>query len=280
MRSAKAQCQKKHANHKWRLPDQHIAQWFLFASTPFVHFYAAMCNHNHNGSNAVCDSTGIIIIPNNCSSLHRLSLTKFNVFKSKLPYVRFLTESADVMKETIDKLNSNLHFQECQLQSLFTSLYSLVLDQYSGQVLSAFVGKPTAAITVGDVLTKNIMRANKMPLYCITYNMVTFFSSRSLVQIPLPNFTSRIGQIYRDGNAYFGVRLIEKFVPGRTSTCQPSWSKINSIPTKIILLSTQTHPFISYPSSYQCSLWRHWFSVSNPYIFLQISDLKMSTLFY
>jgi len=33
----------------------------------------------------------------------------------------------------------------------------------------------------------------------------------------LPNSTSRISQIYRDGNVYFDVRLIEKFIPGRTS---------------------------------------------------------------
>ena len=45
-----------------------------------------------------------------------------------------------------------------------------------------------------------------------------FFSSRLLVQIHNFNFTSNIGQIYIDGNVYLGVRLIDKFVPGRTST--------------------------------------------------------------
>jgi len=85
--------------------------------------------------------------------------------------------------------------------------------------LSVLLGKPTAAITVGDVLPEiSCAQTNVTLLHNLQYG--NFFSSRPLIQIPSPNSnsTSRIGQIYRDGNAYFSVKLIEKFVPGWTST--------------------------------------------------------------
>ena len=44
------------------------------------------------------------------------------------------------------------------------------------------------------------------------------FSSRPLVRISSPNSTSQIGQVYKDGNVYVGVRFIENFVPGRLFT--------------------------------------------------------------
>ena len=56
----------------------------------------------------------------------------------------------DTMQETINKLNSDLKFQECQLQSLVSTLYSLVGRQYSGQVLTSLLHKSIAGITVGD----------------------------------------------------------------------------------------------------------------------------------
>ena len=46
------------------------------------------------------------------------------------------------MQETINNLKADLHFQECQLHALFTTLYSLVGKQYPGQVLSALINKP------------------------------------------------------------------------------------------------------------------------------------------
>ena len=60
----------------------------------------------------------------------------------------------DEMTETINRLNSDLHYQERQLHSLFSTLYSLVGKQYPGQVLSFFLKRPTAAITIGDDLTE------------------------------------------------------------------------------------------------------------------------------
>ena len=167
--------------------------------------------------NSVCDPTGIILIPRNCLKLHRLRLIKSFPSKSKLPYLRFLTESNDLLEETISQLNSELHYQECQLQSLFTSLYSLLGRQYPGQVLSSLLHKPAAGITVGNVITEIACKdTNVTLLLCLQHGK--HFSSRPLVSLDGLDDTNRIGQVLRDGNVYMGVRLIEKFLPGRVLT--------------------------------------------------------------
>ena len=167
---------------------------------------------------SVCDPSGIILVPHHCSSLKSLQVTKRPVSKPPtLPFVRFLQEMTDTMQETINKLNSDLNFQECQLQSLFTTLYSLVGRQYPGQVLTSLLRKPTAGITVGDVLTEITCINSKVTLLP-SMRHGNVFSSRPLIRILGPNSTSQIGQVYRDGNVYVGVRLIENFVPGRIFT--------------------------------------------------------------
>ena len=66
---------------------------------------------------SVCDPSEIILVPHHCSSLKNLQMTKTSLSKSStLPFVRFLQEMTDTMQETINKLNSDLNFQECQLQ--------------------------------------------------------------------------------------------------------------------------------------------------------------------
>ena len=60
----------------------------------------------------------------------------------------------DEKTETINRLNFDLHYHECQLHSLFSTLCSLVDKQYSEQVLSFLLGRPFAAITIGNVLTE------------------------------------------------------------------------------------------------------------------------------
>ena len=167
---------------------------------------------------SVCDPSGIILVTHHCSSLKNLHVTKTPLSKSSnLLYVRFLQEMTDTMQETVSKLNSHLNFQECQLQSLFSTLYSLVGRQYPGQGLTFLLHKPTAGITVGDVLTEiTCIKSNVTLLPSMRHGNV--FISRSLVRIPGPNSTSQIGQVYRDGNVYVGVRLIESFVPGRLFT--------------------------------------------------------------
>ena len=167
---------------------------------------------------SVCDPSGIILVPHHCSSLKNLQVTKTPLSKSStLLYVRFFQELTDTMQETINKLKSDLNFQECQLQSLFSTLYSFVGRQYPGLVLTSLLYKPTAGITVGDVLTEiTCIKSNVTLLPSIRHGNA--FSSRPLVRISGRNSTSQIGQVYRDGNVYVSVRLIENFVPGRLFT--------------------------------------------------------------
>ena len=168
--------------------------------------------------NSVCDPSGLVLVPHNCSDLTHLSLSKASFSsQSKLPYIRFLRESNDVIKETIDHLNSELHYQECQLQNLFTTLYSILGRQYPGQVLSSLLHKPAAGVTVGDIITEiSCQETNVTLLPSLQYGK--HFSSRPLVQLDASNGTGRIGQILRDGNVYIGVRLIENYTPGRVFT--------------------------------------------------------------
>ena len=125
-------------------------------------------------------------------------------------------ERTNLMQETINNLNADLLFQECQLHALFTTLFSLVGKQNPGQVLSSLLNKPTAVIFIGDVLIKIFCtNTNVTLLYSLQFGK--FFSSRPVVHIPGPNSTFKIGQVLRDSNVYAGVRLLEKFVPGRIS---------------------------------------------------------------
>ena len=163
--------------------------------------------------NSVCDPTGIILISHNCLKLHRLRLIRPFSSKSKLPCLRFLTESNDLLQQTISHLKSELHNQECQLQFLFTSLYSLLGRQHPGQVLSSLLRKPTAGITVGDVITEISCKDTNVTLLQSLQHR-KHFSSRPLVRLDGLNGTSPIGQVLRDGNVYMGVQLIEKFLPG------------------------------------------------------------------
>ena len=115
---------------------------------------------------SVCDPSEIILVPHHCSSLKNLQVTKTPLSKSSnLSYVRFLQEMTDTMQETINKLNSDLNFQACQLQSFVSTLYFLVRCQYPEQVLTSFLRKPTAGITVGDVLAEIRNHVTEM---CVT----------------------------------------------------------------------------------------------------------------
>ena len=122
------------------------------------------------------------------------------------------------MQETIKKLNFDLNFQECQLQSI--PFFHLVLSCWapiSWTVLTSLLHKSTAGITVGDILTE-VTRIKSNVTLLPSMRHGNAFSSRPLVQISGPNSTSQIGQVDRDGNVYVGVHLIENFVPGRLFT--------------------------------------------------------------
>ena len=98
--------------------------------------------------------------------------------------------------------------------SFYFSLLSPLGRQYLGQVLSSLLRKPAAGITVGDVITEIACKDTNVTLLP-SLKHGKHFSSRPLVSLDGLNGTSRIGQVLRDGNVYMGVRLIEKFLPGR-----------------------------------------------------------------
>ena len=170
--------------------------------------------------NAVCDPSGIVIVPDNCRSVRRLRTAHsatFNTHSSTDPlFASFVTESADIMSETINNLNADIHFLECQIQSIFSTMHS-ILGKSLGPVLSALFRRHTAAITVGDALTE---------LMCIPVNATllkslkhgNYFSLRPLVQYKDHLNVTRVGQLYGDGNLYEGVHLVEQFIPGRVFT--------------------------------------------------------------
>ena len=69
-------------------------------------------------------------------------------------YASVVTESADIMRETINKLNADIHFLECRIQSIFFTMYSILGKSFPGPMLSTLLCRPTAAITIEDVLTE------------------------------------------------------------------------------------------------------------------------------
>ena len=96
------------------------------------------------------------------------------------------------MQETINNLNVDLHFQECQLHALLTTLYFLVGKQYPGQALSFLLNRPTTAITISGVLTEiSCTNTNVTLLHGQQFRKL--FSFRPLVHIPGPNSTFKVG---------------------------------------------------------------------------------------
>ena len=171
--------------------------------------------------NALCDPTEIVIVPDNCRSVRRLRTAHsatFNTHSSTDPlFASFVTESDDIISETIKNLNADIHFLECQIQSIISTMYSILGKSFPGPVLSALLRRHTAAITIGDVLTE---------LMCIPVNATllkslqhgNYFSLRPLLQYEDHLNVTRVGQLCGDGNLYEGVPLIEQFIPGRVFT--------------------------------------------------------------
>ena len=171
--------------------------------------------------NAVCDPFGIVIVPDNCRSVGRLRTAHsatFNTHSSTDPlFASFVTESADIMSKTINNLNADIHFLECQIQSIFSTMYSILGKSFPGPVLSALLRRHTAAITIGDVLTELMgIPVNATLLKSLKHG--NYFSLRPLVQYVDHLNATRVGQLYGDGNLYEGVHLVEQFIPGRIFT--------------------------------------------------------------
>ena len=80
--------------------------------------------------NAVCNPSGIVIVPDNCHSVHHLHTTHTSTFTTHSStdplFASFVTESAGIMSETINNLNADIHFLECQIQSFLPYILFLV----------------------------------------------------------------------------------------------------------------------------------------------------------
>ena len=95
-------------------------------------------------------------MPNNYRSVHRLRTAHLATFITRSStdplFASFVTESADFMSETTNNLNADIHFLECQIQSIFSTLSSILGKSFPGPVLSALLRRHTAAIAIGMCL--------------------------------------------------------------------------------------------------------------------------------
>ncbi|XP_076825481.1 uncharacterized protein LOC143471040 [Clavelina lepadiformis] len=177
--------------------------------------------------NAICTPTGLILVPQNCSELAALDFYKPATIKQQSNDVhsrsssseagalaRFMTESNDNMADHVSNLVDDIHYLECQVETLVSSLYALVARQYPGETLTAISGQKKAAVTIGDLITEiQCYPVSGTVLRSLVYKGQ--FSARPLVEFFYNNGTKSLGQIYRDGNLYRGVRYVESYVPGR-----------------------------------------------------------------
>ena len=203
--------------------------------------------------NTFCDPSGIIIVPHNCSTLsllHFRHLADIHARRhsSNRLYSLFINENADLVHETFHELTTNVQYLECQIQHLFSTIYSILGRQFPGQVLSSVLQRPVAAITVGDTLKE---------LVCIPTNMTLlphlrherYFATRPIVQFLNKKGNLTLGQLYHDGHVYAGVHFIETYVPGRVFTFRildrfytfQNYSLVHSH-TKVQLLSPTLAP--------------------------------------
>ena len=121
---------------------------------------------------------GSLCEPDNCRSMSLLRTahsTTFSTRSSTDPLLAsFVTESADIMSETINNLNADIHFLECQIRSIFSTIYSILRKLFPGPVLSTLLRRHTAAITIRDVLTE-LMSSQSMLHFSIVYHTVIIF---------------------------------------------------------------------------------------------------------
>ena len=182
------------------------------------------------GTKTICEPSGLLLIPSNCTEIKALAhhnvlpslMKNYTTQHSQQTIVsRFVTETSDITAEKLRNLTSNIHFVECQLQSLLTTLFSVMAKQYPGETLSSLTGRKRAAITAGDVLTEiHCQPLQGIVLHSLVYNNT--FSSRPLVEF-LVNDTRKVGQIWFLLHTYGPTAFCTKaFV--LENTFQEKWS--------------------------------------------------------
>ena len=114
---------------------------------------------NCYGTNTICHSSGLLIIPNNCIEVNAINPHVLSTsFRNETDRYRswssitaqFITEVSDRATEQMRNSNDT-HYTECQAQALLTTLFSLVAEQYL-EALTTPTGHKKADITTDDVL--------------------------------------------------------------------------------------------------------------------------------
>nr|XP_026694673.1 uncharacterized protein LOC113475150 [Ciona intestinalis] len=149
----------------------------------------------------LCDPSGLIIIPLNCSTASLLRPQRVhsnNAFDSYDPTSGMINEVSDTLTESMRNMTADIHYLECTIQSLVSTLYSLVSRQYPGDILSKILGGQRAAITVGDLMTElTCENINGTILHSLEHGKL--FATRPLIRYRDHAGKFRIGQLYRDG---------------------------------------------------------------------------------
>nr|CAB3263324.1 uncharacterized protein LOC108950678 [Phallusia mammillata] len=186
--------------------------------------HSVQCSSNVGdcyGDIPFCAPGGLILVPENCSALRTPFAARHpppdvnDSIASSNPLGLFLTELSDTVSEGFVNVTADIHYLECQLTSLLTTIYSLLARQYPGETLSQLLGIPKAAITIGDVVTA-ITCEPVSGTVIRDLRHGNLFATRPLIQFKDPNGNHSItGQYYRDGYVYKNIKFLENYVPGR-----------------------------------------------------------------
>ena len=158
-----------------------------------------------------CTINGIYIFPLKCQNLHSLHqektilrlkkrLSSKNLSEVKYPFPHsdlFLNEIKDQLNEFALKLNEQNHLLHCQLERTLNILSSTSGKLYPSEILSLALGRPSLAVSAGDVITQlTCQPINATVLPTLAFDNETKFSLLPLVEYGRTQYgKSCIGQL-------------------------------------------------------------------------------------
>ena len=180
-----------------------------------------------------CTINGIYIVPFKCQNLQSLYQEKTilrlkkHLFSKNLSEVEypfphsdlFLNEIEDQLNEFALKLNEQNHLLHCQLERTLNILSSTLGKLYPSEILSLALGRPSLAISAGDVITQlTCQPINATVLPTLAFDNETKFSLLPLVEYGRTQYgKSRIGQLVSPNFVVQGKpSYYEHYHPGRT----------------------------------------------------------------
>ena len=135
----------------------------------------------------------------------------------------FLNEIEDQLNEFALKLNEQNHLLHCQLERTFNILSSTLGKLYPSEILSLALGRPSLAISAGNVITHlTCQPINATVLPTLAFDNETKFSLLPLVEYGrTQDGKSRIGQLVSPNFVVQGKSsYYEHYHPGRTPIFQ------------------------------------------------------------